>query len=59
MEGKALWKVFGTDVKTICNVIGSGLGPLAAEVSASSTRMSRLSHNSSGHDVLVFKMTPN
>ena len=40
-------------------MLGSGLGPLAAEVSASSTRMSRLSHNSSGHDVLVFKMTPN
>ena len=59
MKGRALWKVFGTDVKTICNVIESGLDPLASEVSASSTRMSKLSHNSSSHDVLVLKMTPN
>ena len=51
--------MFGTDVKTICNVIESGLDPLASEVSASSTRMSKLAHNSSSHDVLVLKMTPN
>ena len=25
VEERALWKVAGTDVKTICNIIGSGL----------------------------------